>query len=112
MARWLTRRGARHLILLSRSGPRTSEATGLVEELESQGVQVATPACDVTDKDRLRSVLDTCSESMPPVKGCVQASMVMSVRDPRSPSYEAINLTQSTGAYLPTGGIRGLEGDD
>lgn len=79
VARWLARRGARNLILLSRSGPRTSEAQELVADLRAAGVHVETPVCDVTNRSVLRSVLNSCSERMPPVKGCIQATMVMTV---------------------------------
>lgn len=81
MARWLVSRGARHLILLSRSGPRTPEARELLIELAEKRVIVEAPACDVTDSGRLRSVLAICSERMPPIKGCIQSSMVMTVRE-------------------------------
>lgn len=79
IARWLVSRGARFLILLSRSGPRTLEAKDLLTELASQQVHVEAPCCDVANKEILRSVLASCSERMPPVRGCVQASMVMTV---------------------------------
>ncbi len=82
VARWLVQRGARYLILLSRSGPRTPEAHELLSELAREGVHVETPACDVTSRTTLRSVLASCSDRMPPVKGCIQASMVMTVRVP------------------------------
>lgn len=67
-------------MLLSRSGPRTFEARQLLFELESQGVHVETPACDITDRNALRTVLDGHSQIMPPIKGCIQASMVMTER--------------------------------
>ncbi|XXH04686.1 hypothetical protein Hte_011108 [Hypoxylon texense] len=46
MARWLVTRGASHLILLSRSGPKTSGALQLLSELQMKGVRVETPLCD------------------------------------------------------------------
>ncbi|KUI65003.1 Lovastatin diketide synthase LovF [Cytospora mali] len=42
-ARWMVRRGARHLILLSRSGPKSDATKDLIVELEAQRVYVATP---------------------------------------------------------------------
>ncbi|KAI1371682.1 putative polyketide synthase [Hypoxylon crocopeplum] len=77
IARWMARCGARNLILLSRSGPRTSEALELLTELRGQDVNVATPRCDVTDLGVLESVLTDCLTRMPPIAGCIQASMVM-----------------------------------
>ncbi|KAI1141434.1 putative polyketide synthase [Hypoxylon sp. FL0543] len=77
MARWLVGRGARYLILLSRSGPRTPEARDLLSEFEKMGIQVEAPPCDVSDRSALQSVLADCSRKMPPVKGCIQASAVL-----------------------------------
>ncbi|KAI0378207.1 putative polyketide synthase [Hypomontagnella monticulosa] len=77
ISRWLVRRGARHLLLLSRNGPRTPEALELLAELEGQGVQVETPCCNVSDQGALKSTLAACAERLPPIKGCIQASMVM-----------------------------------
>lgn len=77
IARWLVRRGARHLLLLSRNGPRTPEAIDLLAELEAQQVQVEAPCCDVSDQNALKLTLAACAERLPPVKGCIQASMVM-----------------------------------
>ncbi|KAI8253821.1 Highly reducing polyketide synthase alt5 [Colletotrichum sp. SAR 10_77] len=41
------------------------------------GVTVSCPAADVTDAAALRKALDDVSAEMPPVKGCIQAAMVL-----------------------------------
>ncbi|KAI8237061.1 Highly reducing polyketide synthase alt5 [Colletotrichum sp. SAR 10_99] len=41
------------------------------------GVTVSCPAADVTDAAALRKALDDVSAKMPPVKGCIQAAMVL-----------------------------------
>lgn len=51
----------------------------MVAELEEKGVHVETPHCDITDRTVLRRVLDDCAERVPAIKGCIQASMVMTV---------------------------------
>jgi NADPH:quinone reductase-like Zn-dependent oxidoreductase/SAM-dependent methyltransferase len=79
MARWLASRGARYLILPSRSGPRSSEAQQLIAELRIMKVHVETPCCDMADRAALQAMLVGCS-TMPPIKGCIQAAMVMTVR--------------------------------
>ena len=82
IAGWMVGRGARNLLLLSRSGP-GEKAKGLLEELRLKGAQVKTPICDVTDATSLIRVLEDHKETMPPIKGCIQGSMVLRVR-PRS----------------------------
>lgn len=74
----MSRQGAKHFILLSRSGPRTDEARGMLEELRAEGVDVRTPKCDVSSPESLEAALNECSD-MPPIKGCLQATMVLQV---------------------------------
>ena len=57
MARWMADRGARNLILLSRSGATRDSAKELVEDLEAANVKVATPACDVSNLGCLTQVI-------------------------------------------------------
>lgn len=79
VARWMADRGANNLILLSRRGPVQDSAKQLVQELELTCDDVATPACDVTDSGNLRDVIEKCLETMPPIKGCIQSSVVLKV---------------------------------
>ncbi|PFH62219.1 hypothetical protein XA68_14498 [Ophiocordyceps unilateralis] len=75
--RWMAGRGARNLIVPSRSGAESSPAaTALVADLRARGIRTATPRCDVSCADQLASALSGCrSEGMPPVRGCIQAAM-------------------------------------
>ena len=75
MARWMVTRGARHLILMSRFGPRNEEARALLRELREQGVHVEAPVCDISDLPTLRTFLS----GGPQVKGCIQSSMLIEV---------------------------------
>lgn len=84
IAKLFVKQGARNLILLSRSGAVKQSAMQLVIDLEAYGAQIATPACDVSDKGALRDALDRCMETMPPIKGCIQGAMVLRVRYPTS----------------------------
>ncbi|KAF2006636.1 putative polyketide synthase [Amniculicola lignicola CBS 123094] len=75
-ARWMVSRGARHLILLSRKGPRTEKAIKFVADLRREGINVRTPSCDITSVESLHTALEQCSD-MPPIQGCMQSSMVL-----------------------------------
>jgi NAD(P)-dependent dehydrogenase (short-subunit alcohol dehydrogenase family) len=80
IARWMASRGAKNLVLLSRSGPQSGKSTELIHDLEKLGVRVAAPACDVSSEELLRKALDDIrKEGMPPIKGCIQGSMVLRV---------------------------------
>ncbi|WP_329812378.1 type I polyketide synthase [Streptomyces sp. GSL17-113] len=58
VARWLTARGARHLVLVGRRGPDAPGAAELQEELTAAGTRVTLAACDVADRAALTALID------------------------------------------------------
>ena len=72
-------RKAKNLILLGRQGAQSSAAKQLLDELTSQGVTVAAPHCDVTQRNVLADTLSECNRTMPPIKGCIVGTMVLKV---------------------------------
>jgi NAD(P)-dependent dehydrogenase (short-subunit alcohol dehydrogenase family) len=87
----MARRGARCILILSRSGSQTKGVIDLIRELKGSGVKVAAPPCDISDATALETVLAQHLEAMPPIKGCIQSSMVLRVR--YAPQIYAIILT-------------------
>lgn len=79
ITRWMAARGARHFLLLSRSGVARQSARIFVDELSRQNVQVLAPPCDICNLEKLREVLHEALQIMPPIKGCIQGAM--SLRD-------------------------------
>ncbi|KAL3448770.1 hypothetical protein BJX65DRAFT_317305 [Aspergillus insuetus] len=78
ICRWMVSRGARQLLILSRSGTRSESARKLVEELSSIGTRVHAPVCDISRVDALRKVLTECTAvGMPRIRGCIQCTMVL-----------------------------------
>ena len=77
-ARWMAKRGAKNLILLSRSGPKSQAAVDLLKELRALGVRVEAPRCDVSSAESLFAALQECT-ALPPIKGCIQGAMVLKV---------------------------------
>ncbi|KAI4168739.1 MAG: hypothetical protein LQ343_006175 [Gyalolechia ehrenbergii] len=88
VARWMASLKARHLILLGSSNPIREAGKVLVEELQAQGVSIATPPCDVSDKAALERIINHCRETMPPIKGCIQGAMVLRDSSFANMSYE------------------------
>ena len=76
-AEWLAAKGARHLVLISRSGPTSNEAKQAIQRLEQQGVDVLPESCDVTDKSALEELLKKTYATRPPLKGIVHAAVVI-----------------------------------
>ncbi|KAI0024632.1 hypothetical protein F4780DRAFT_795163 [Xylariomycetidae sp. FL0641] len=75
--KWMADRGAKHLIVPSRSGASSKAATQLVAELTARGVQVVAPRCDVSDAESLSKMLGECQKTMPAIKGCINGAMVL-----------------------------------
>lgn len=79
LARWMASRGAKHLVFLSRSGTVTAPVEAMVTDLKEIGCTVNMFACDISDAQHLRKVVQECSVTLPPIKGCIQGSMVLRV---------------------------------
>ncbi|MEU1260428.1 type I polyketide synthase [Streptomyces chartreusis] len=73
LARRLARRGARHLLLVSRRGADAPGATELRDELAGFGARVTLAACDLTDRDEVRALIDGIPEDTP-LTGVVHAA--------------------------------------
>jgi polyketide synthase 12 len=58
VARWLARRGAKHLLLASRRATRAPGAERLQAELSQLGAQVTIATCDVADRERLAELIE------------------------------------------------------
>lgn len=73
-------KGARHIILMSRSaGSPSLENQLFVESLLSESVNVVLKSCDVANKSKLIEVLAECASLLPPIKGVIQGAMVLRV---------------------------------
>lgn len=79
-AEWLASKGARQLILISRSGAASDQARAAIDQLESRGVRVYAAACDVTRRDALAALLAETARTLPPLKGIVHAATVIDDR--------------------------------
>ena len=91
IAYWMASRGARNLILISRSGPHGNDkAQTMLAELKRQGVNIQCPVCNVADFSSLQRALEAVSMSMPAIKGCFQAAMVLRVSSLQTLEYVLI----------------------
>ncbi|TEY39885.1 hypothetical protein BOTCAL_0448g00110 [Botryotinia calthae] len=96
IARWMVTRGAENLILLSRSGPSTASAQEFISGLTALGVTVAAPACDIASLSVFRNTLEKLNPTMPSIKGCIQASMVLS-----DSTFQSMNYSQWLNSISP-----------
>ncbi|KAI0378120.1 putative polyketide synthase [Hypomontagnella monticulosa] len=75
IAKWMVSKGARNLVLLSRSGAKSDKSIAFVDELRNSGANIYCPQCNIADPNSLQAVLDHCRTNMPSIKGCIQAAM-------------------------------------
>lgn len=78
----MVHKGAKHLLLLSRSGEKDSASSTFLNDIREANVEVDCPACDISSSEELAEVLRPYGVTKPPIAGCVQASMVLKVSSP------------------------------
>ncbi|WP_221349343.1 type I polyketide synthase [Streptomyces beigongshangae] len=93
VARWLAARGAGHLLLVGRRGPRAPGADALRAELEESGAAVTVAACDVADPQQVTELLGTLPRDRP-LTAVVHAAGVLDdgVLDGLTPARLAASL--------------------
>ncbi|KAF6807652.1 polyketide synthase [Colletotrichum musicola] len=78
IVRWMIDRGARNFLLLSRRGAANPTASSFIQEMESLGARIEAPACDPSNRQVLEQTLQGLkAKKLPPVRGCIQAAMVL-----------------------------------
>ncbi|PVH93503.1 polyketide synthase PksD [Periconia macrospinosa] len=78
LIKWMAGKGAKNILILSRSGVSTKTAADAVQELKNQGVTVCAPKCDATSKEAVsRALCEAAQSGIPPVRGAIIAAMVL-----------------------------------
>ena len=78
-ARWMVSRGARHLMLLGRSGP-SSAAMEAIQAMEEAGARVRPWQADVSRASEVAGALEYIDENMPALRGILHAAGVVEDR--------------------------------
>ena len=78
-AAWLVERGARYLVLASRSGTLTDEARAQVDALQAAGATIEIVRLDVTDGPAVRRMVGSLATQRP-IKGIIHAAMLLDDR--------------------------------
>jgi acyl transferase domain-containing protein/NADPH:quinone reductase-like Zn-dependent oxidoreductase/acyl carrier protein/NADP-dependent 3-hydroxy acid dehydrogenase YdfG len=76
-AAWLVARGARHLMLISRSGTVSDAAADAISRITAAGAEVRVLPADATDRGSIDAVLREIEKSMPPLRGVLHTAMVL-----------------------------------
>ncbi|PCC69161.1 myxalamid-type polyketide synthase MxaE and MxaD [Nannocystis exedens] len=76
-ARWLVQSGARHLVLVGRSGVGSDVQVAAIAALAEAGAQVVVERADVADPAELARVLASMQLHLPPLAGVIHAAGVL-----------------------------------
>lgn len=76
----MAERGARNLVFVSRSGLSNESSRQTVKQLEQKGVRVTVQTCDISNEEDTQKTMLEVFQRVPPVRGLIQAAMVLKVR--------------------------------
>lgn len=83
VVRWMVHRGAKHVLIVSRTMTEAvtgdDECTRLISEACERGCNIQFRGCDVSDEKDLLQLLVDCSTTLPPIRGVINAAMVLDV---------------------------------
>lgn len=79
IASWMPSKGARHIVLVSRSGASTESTQKTIQDLTDAGITVEVCRCDVSDEKSVSDNLASLLRRMPAVRGVVYGAMVLRV---------------------------------
>ncbi|KAF1971025.1 KR-domain-containing protein [Bimuria novae-zelandiae CBS 107.79] len=66
----------------------------MLSEMQTAGVNVQCPRCDIADVSQIKAAVGTCLQTMPPVRGCIQAAMTLRVSHNSTMLVNASSMTQ------------------
>ncbi|NEO53143.1 MAG: type I polyketide synthase [Okeania sp. SIO3B5] len=76
VAQWMVKEGAKHIVLMGRSGPGET-AQKNIEELEAAGAKVSVLLGDVSVPEDVEEIFQQMGESLPPLKGVIHTAGVL-----------------------------------
>lgn len=79
MARWMMAKGAKSLVLVSRSGQATGKVADLIQAASLEGASVVVRSCDVSDQTQVHNLFTEGIKGLPEVRGIVHSAMVLNV---------------------------------
>ena len=101
LAKFLVERGARHLVLVSRSGPKTPEDDALIIHLRHKGVSVNIETGDISNIQAAEFLFHQ-DRSWPPIAGVIHSAGVLgtvSAHDVTPDSFRTVFAPKALGAW-------------
>jgi hypothetical protein len=80
MITWMAKRGAKHLLVISRSAKLAGDNKVWIEDLEkTYGCQISAFQCDVCKSEDVKRVKEFVEQSLSPVRGIIHSAMFLRV---------------------------------
>jgi NAD(P)-dependent dehydrogenase (short-subunit alcohol dehydrogenase family) len=99
MAKWMVSKGAKNIVLLSRSGELRGKAKEQVDALNENGANIVVRTCDVADRASVDRLISDGLVDLPPVRGIIHGAMVLHVSLDSPKAYEKIANTVAGCAF-------------
>lgn len=74
---YMAAHGAKHFVLLTRRSLDHHQQAEALRTYEGMDLDVVIKTCDVTDRTAVQQLIDDCEINMPPIKGAIQAAVVL-----------------------------------
>ncbi|MBN4061715.1 SDR family NAD(P)-dependent oxidoreductase [Bacteroidales bacterium AH-315-I05] len=103
VANWMTTKGCKNLVLLSRSGTKTEEEAAVVQKMRDEGVNVALAKGSVCDQSDIDRIFKEIADTMPPLKGIQHAAMVLddgSIPEINHDRYMKVFIPKAVGCWM------------
>ncbi|QKX59923.1 uncharacterized protein TRUGW13939_07065 [Talaromyces rugulosus] len=80
IVQWMSRRGAKNIIIMTRSGLQSQRVRELESEMQLKGIRLVVLQGDVADASSLEAVIQESAKILPPIKGVIHSAMVLKTR--------------------------------
>ncbi|KAF4768453.1 hypothetical protein HAV15_002721 [Penicillium sp. str.  len=77
IVQWMSRRGAKNIIIMTRSGLQSQRVRELESEMQLKSVRLAVFQGDVADSTSLENVIQESAKILPPIRGVIHSAMVL-----------------------------------
>lgn len=80
MAKWMSSKGAKNIVLVSRQAAINETVRTLIDTLAPLGVRIIVKACDVSSRESVKALINEEMKDLPPIRGVIHGAMVLRVR--------------------------------
>ncbi|KAF2125236.1 polyketide synthase [Dothidotthia symphoricarpi CBS 119687] len=77
LTKWMSMKGARNIVLTSRSAAVNPRIQALTDQLAPSGTNILVCACDVSNEESLEKLVNEDLKDLPPIRGVVHGAMVL-----------------------------------